>query len=168
MLSAKTRCRRPVLHLDIVDLPEALASFTSPEPVINLTVRLDARGYLATSNVVLVSNVTEPASGGVAGAFKGLFGGKKDKDKVTDADDVEVEDSDETVIEAEEKAESENATDAAATGKVKKDKKAKKAAPERVALKFREKALGIKPMTGEEKRTTMARSVILSRGMCLR
>jgi hypoxia up-regulated 1 len=85
-------------------------------------MRLDARGHLATANAVLVSNVTEAKEGGVAGALKGLFGGKKDKADAEEygAEEVEIK-------------------------------------GEKVALRFREKHLGIKPLTGEEKRTTMAR-----------
>ena len=89
--------------------------------MINLTMRLDPRGHLSTANAVVVSDNIDSKDGGVAGAIKGLFGGKKEK----------VED------EAE-------GTEAETKG-------------EKVALRFREKHLGVKPMTGEEKRTTMAR-----------
>ncbi|ORX33442.1 Hsp70 protein-domain-containing protein [Kockovaella imperatae] len=138
---------RPVLHLEILELEQALANFTSPEPAVNLTIRLDSRGYLATSNAVLVSNLTEPeVSGGVAGALKGLFGSKKDKDETGNEDENVEEGEDAVTKEAEDGSTPEQS-----------EKKSKKAKLEKVALKFREKQLGIRPMTGEEKRVTMAR-----------
>lgn len=120
-----------MLSVDILNLESALANFTSPEPVVNLTMRLDARGHLAVANAVLVSNVTEDeaGSGGVAGALKGLFG-KKDKEE---SDSQATEDS------ADEKT----------------DKSKKK--PEKVALRFKEHHLGVKPTSGEEKRKIMSR-----------
>jgi hypoxia up-regulated 1 len=122
----------------LVDVPAALANFTSPEPTINVTLRLDTRGHLATSNAVLYSAAPESESGGVAGALKGLFG-KKDK--------VETEETEEG--EGEAGAES-NKTVSAKAGK-----------KEKVAIKFKEKFLGVKPMSGEEKRNTQARYVPL-------
>ncbi len=115
---------RPVLSVQLVHVATALSNFTSPSPVVNLTMRLDPRGHLSAANAVLVSNVTAAKEGGVAGALKGLFGGKKDK--------VEVESED--VEEFDVKG-------------------------EKVVLRFKEKHLGVRPMTGEEKRTTMAGSV---------
>lgn len=85
-------------------------------------MRLDPRGHLSAANAVLVSNITETKEGGVAGALKGLFGGKKDKEE------VEVDDAGELEVKG-----------------------------EKVVLRFRERHIGVKPMTGEEKRTTMAR-----------
>ena len=85
-------------------------------------MRLDPRGHLSTANAVLVSNLYEAKEGGVTGALKGFFGGKKDK---ADAEGLE---TDEVELKG-----------------------------EKVALRFREKHLGTMPMTGEEKRTTMAR-----------
>ena len=114
-------CRKPVLSVQLVDVNSALATFTSPSPIVNLTMRLDSRGHLSTANAVLVSNVAEAKEGGVTGAIKGLFG-KKDKVEV-DGDEAE--------------------EGQANTGKA--------------ALRFREKHLGVKSMTGEEKRTTLAR-----------
>lgn len=118
----------------MIDIPGALNNFSSPEPIINLTLRLDTRGHLATSNAVLVSNVTETESesGSVAGKLKGLFGGKKEK---TDGE----------------------AEEAAADESEESEKPAKNGKKEKVAIKFREKVMGVKAMTGEEKRTTMAR-----------
>lgn len=123
--------------MSLLDVQAALANFTSPEPTINLTLRLDTRGHLATSNAVLYSNVPESESGGVAGALKGLFG-KKDK----------VESTDETETENGAEVES-NKTAKATSGK-----------KEKVAIKFKEKILGVKAMTGEEKRNTQARYVV--------
>lgn len=131
---------QPVLSVALIDIPGALSNFSSPEPIINLTLRLDTRGHLATSNAVLVSNVTETESGGVAGALKGLFGGKKDKTDGEDAADTEGEGTSGQADEAD------KPVAAASTGK-----------KEKVAIKFREKILGVKSMTGEQKRTTMAR-----------
>ena len=121
------------MAVSLIDIPAALANFTSPEPTINLTLRLDTRGHLATSNAVLFSAAPEPESGGVAGALKGLFG-KKDK--------VETEETEEEETEPET-----NKT----TTPTKPGKK------EKVAIKFKEKILGVKPMSGEEKRNTQAR-----------
>jgi hypoxia up-regulated 1 len=125
------------LAVSLVDVPAALANFTSPEPTINVTLRLDTRGHLATSNAVLYSAAPETESGGVAGALKGLFG-KKDK--------VETEETEEG--EGEAGAESNKTVNAKAGKK------------EKVAIKFKEKFLGVKPMSGEEKRNTQARYVI--------
>lgn len=112
-----------------------MSNFSTPEPVINLTFRLDHRGHIAAANAVVVSNATASAesTGGMAGALKGLFGKKEKK-----------EDGEATVEEGTE--EDVDAKD------VKKEVK-----KEKVAVKFREKALGLKAMTGEEKRVTMAR-----------
>jgi len=120
--------RNDILSVELLNVDSALANFSSPEPIVNLTMRLDARGHLATANAVLVSNATEEASGGVAGAFKGLFGKKDKEDK-----------------ESEEDAESKDV-------KTKEKKKV-----EKVALRFREHHLGVKPASGEEKRKIMAR-----------
>jgi hypoxia up-regulated 1 len=119
---------QPVLSVEIMDVEAALANFTSPSPIVNLTMRLDSRGHLAAANAVLVSNVTESSTGGVAGAIKGLFG-KKDKEKTEDS-----------------AVEGENDETSALPVK-----------GEKIALKFRERHLGIKAMNGEEKRTAMAR-----------
>ena len=142
-----------------MELQQALANFTSPEPVVNFTIRLDPRGYLATSNAVLVSNVTEPeSSGGVAGALKGLFGRKdKEEPQATVEGDEEVEENTEIA----DKEEGSGEADGQEEADKKADKKAKgKPKAEKVALRFREKQLGIKPMTGEEKRTTLARLIL--------
>lgn len=126
---------KPVLAVSLVDIPAALNNFSSPEPIINLTLRLDTRGHIATSNAILISNITEPESGGVAGKLKGLFGGKKDKtENAADGEAGELEDEVEEV-----------------------EKPAKKGKKEKVAIKFKEKIMGVKAMTGEEKRMTMAR-----------
>jgi hypoxia up-regulated 1 len=79
----------------------------------------------------VVSNVTveADAEGGVAGAIKGLFG-KKDK---------ETEDAD------------------AATNETETETKATKPKPERVPVKFRESAVGYKPLSAEDKRKTNQR-----------
>lgn len=107
--------------MQVVDLNKALANFSAPFPVINLTMRLDPRGHLSTANAVLVSNITD-AKSGMADTIKGLFGGKKEK---------EIE-ATEDVGEAEGKG-------------------------EKVAVRFREKHVGQKSMSGEEKRTTFSR-----------
>ena len=127
-------CRNPILSVEFLNLPDVLANFTSPEPVINLTMRLDSRGHLATANAVIVSNATEDESaGGVAGKWKGLFG-KKDKEDKAD-DEEETEEPEKDVKE--------------------KDKKKPKA--EKLALRFKEHHLGVKATSGEEKRKIMSR-----------
>ncbi|ODO10822.1 hypothetical protein I350_01420 [Cryptococcus amylolentus CBS 6273] len=121
---------QPILSVQVYDIEKALKDFTAPSPVVNLTIRFDPKGHLSAANAVLVSNVTESKDGGVAGALKGLFGGKED-------DKQQVE-------------------EVASEGE-KEEKKDGKKAPTKVALKFREKHLGVKPLSGEEKRTTNAR-----------
>ncbi|WVF72219.1 hypothetical protein IAT40_007031 [Kwoniella sp. CBS 6097] len=124
---------KPILVVNVVDIQSALSNFTAPSPVVQVTMRLDPRGYLSAANAVLTSSVVEAEKeGGVAGALKGLFGNSK-KDKA-EAEDEDVEGD----ITADEKKE-------------------KTAKPQKVALKFREKHVGIRPMTSEEKRTTQAR-----------
>lgn len=109
-----------------------MVNFTSPEPIINLTMRLDSRGHLATANAVVVSNATEDeSSGGVAGKWKGLFG-KKDKE----TDETETKE---------------------ATEKDVKEKEKKKPKAEKLALRFKEHHLGVKSTSGEERRKIMAR-----------
>lgn len=76
----------------------------------------------------------EEGSGGVAGALKGLFGKKEKK------------------AEGEATVDEEEAEDDVKADAVKKEVKKEKA-----AVKFREKALGLRAMSGEEKRVTMAR-----------
>lgn len=122
--------RNPILSVELLNLASALTNFTAPEPVVNLTLRLDARGHLAVANAVLVSNATEEeaTSGGVAGALKGLFG-KKDKEEVEDS----------------------NSTEAV------NEKKEKGKKLEKVSLRFKEHHLGVKHATGEEKRKIMSR-----------
>ena len=114
---------KPLLQVSVVDVAAALANFSSPQPVVNLTMRLDPRGHLSVANAVLVSNVTTSKDGGVAGALKGLFGGKDKKD---------------------EDAATEEETATPSKG-------------EKVALRFREKHLGVKPMSSEERRATQAK-----------
>lgn len=100
-----------------------------------MTVRLDPRGHLSIANAVLISNVTESSTGGVAGALKGFFGKKDEaKQEVFDA---------------------EGETDG--TSEEGKDKDKKESKVEKTVIRFREKHVGVKPLTGEEKRTTMSR-----------
>ncbi|KAK4684151.1 hypothetical protein P7C73_g6049, partial [Tremellales sp. Uapishka_1] len=110
----------PFLSLQLLDIPTALANFSSPAPIVNVTLRLDSKGHFSTANAVLVSNGTVE-SGGMAGAIKGLFG-KKEKE-----------------------------------GEVEEGEEAPLSKVEKLALKFREKSLGIKSISGDEKRTTLAR-----------
>ncbi|WVR05173.1 hypothetical protein IAU60_002185 [Kwoniella sp. DSM 27419] len=126
---------KPILAVQVSGVQAAVSNFTAPSPVVQVTLRLDPRGHLSVANAVLGSYATEveEKEGGVAGALKGLFG-KKDKE-VKDPETAE--------------------DDVAAAETPADDKKAAK--PAKVALKFREKHLGVRPMTGEEKRTTQAR-----------
>lgn len=121
----------PILSVTYAELDETVANFTSPSPVVNTTIRLDSRGILSVANAILVSNetATEPATGN-GGVLKGLFGGKKD-DKTA---------------EGTEGGDDANATETPAAPKA-----------ERVPIKFRERALGIKGLTGVEKRQTQQR-----------
>ncbi|WRT67203.1 uncharacterized protein IL334_004169 [Kwoniella shivajii] len=133
-ISEKDAKTKPILSLSVVDIQSTLKNFTSPSPVVQVTLKLDQRGYLAVANAVLTfnSSIEDTKEGsGVAGALKGLFSSKKDKE------DEEIEDS--------------STEDSVA----KEDKKESK--KQKVALRFREKHTGIRPMTGEEKRTTQAR-----------
>lgn len=127
-----TESRQPALSVQIIDVATSMSNFTAPSPAINVTVRLDPRGHLSIANAVLVSNTTDSASSGVAGALKGLFG-KKDKEDAKEVAGADAEaDSEETPSEASSKV-------------------------QKVAVRFRERQLGVKHMTGEEKRTTLAR-----------
>nr|ODN95058.1 hypoxia up-regulated 1 [Cryptococcus depauperatus CBS 7855] len=121
---------QPILSVQVYDVEKALNEFTASEPVVNLTLRLDPKGHLSAANAVLVSNVTEFKEGGVAGVIKGLFGSKDEADK------------------GEQDKEEQDGTSRS------------KAKDQKMALKFREKHLGIKSMSGEEKRITNARYVL--------
>lgn len=126
----------PILEVNIPDIAAALANFTAPEPVVNLTLRLDKRGFFSVAQAALTSNATdtdvpEKAKGGVLG---GLFG-KKDK---AEADGEAAADD-----KAENKTEAEKAAE-----------KPKKAP--RVALKFTSKPL-YRTMSKDEKRITKER-----------
>ncbi|OCF36427.1 hypoxia up-regulated 1 [Kwoniella heveanensis BCC8398] len=125
---------KPILAVNVLDIQSALSNFTAPSPVVQVTMRLDPRGYLSVANAVLTTNALDTEKeGGMAGALKGLFGnGKKDKDASGEEEDE-------------------------AEGDAVDSKKEKTAKPPKVALKFREKHVGIRPMTSEEKRTTQAR-----------
>ncbi|WVO20849.1 uncharacterized protein IAS62_002149 [Cryptococcus decagattii] len=128
--SAHTSIHEPqsILSVEVHDVDKALADFTAPEPVINITMRLDPKGHVSAANAVLVSNVTDSKDGGVAGALKGLFGSNEE----TKEDEED------------------------------KDQKESKNKSPKMALKFREKHLGLKPLSGEEKRVTNARLISIS------
>ncbi|KJE05336.1 hypoxia up-regulated 1 [Cryptococcus gattii NT-10] len=126
---ASIRERQSILAVEIHDVEKALADFTAPEPVINITMRLDPKGHVSAANAVLVTNVADSKDGGVAGALKGLFGSKEEETKEDEED---------------------------------KDQKESKNKSPKVALKFREKHLGLKPLSGEEKRVTNARLISIS------
>jgi hypoxia up-regulated 1 len=131
-----------ILGVTLADVKGALANFTSPSPVVNMTLRLDQRGIFSVANVALVSNETttdDKAEGGVAGALKGLFG---KKDAADGAEAADADDEDEA---------------AAAAANDTNSKPAVKPRKERIPIKFRESAIGFKPMTGEEKRLTAKR-----------
>ncbi|KIS00769.1 hypoxia up-regulated 1 [Cryptococcus deuterogattii 2001/935-1] len=129
--SAHASIREPqsILSVEVHDVEKALADFTAPEPVINITMRLDPKGHVSAANAVLVSNVTDSKDGGVAGALKGLFGSKEEETKEDEEDQ---------------------------------DQKESKNKSPKMALKFREKHLGLKPLSGEEKRVTNARLISIS------
>ena len=81
-----------------MDLDTAVSNFSSPSPIVNLTMQLDRRGHLSAANAILISNVTEAKEGGMAGALKGLFGGKKDKAEGTAEDTEEAETKGDKVV----------------------------------------------------------------------
>lgn len=127
----------PISELTIPGIKEALANFTGAEPAVNLTLRIDSRGLFSVANAVLVSEAKdEPVASGVAGAIKGLFGGKKE----------EAAESDET---EEQEPEVENNETAKAP--------TKKATKPRVPLKFREKPVGPTYLSKEQKSATNQR-----------
>ncbi|WWC89981.1 uncharacterized protein L201_004911 [Kwoniella dendrophila CBS 6074] len=133
---------KPILSVKISDIENSVKNFTNPLPVVQVTLRLDPRGYLSVANAVLTSNSTGSEettkdAGGVAGALKGLFGSKKDKDSSDDSVPAEENPTEDEVVDTKEEK-----------------KQPKK---QKIALKFKEKHTGIRPMTGEEKRTTQAR-----------
>lgn len=133
---------KPILSVAFVDVKQALANFTSAEPILNVTLRLDNKGLLSVANAVVVSGAPEHKEGGIAGAISGLFGGRN-KEKEEDTED----------------AESDAPADAETTVKSK-DKKDVRG--DKVVIKFRETPLGVKTLSGEEKRNIKARSVILA------
>lgn len=137
----------PLFAIQFTDVAASLSNFSTPEPFINLTFRLDHRGHIAAANAVIVSNLTSPdtasgSGGGVAGALKGLFGKKEKKDAADSADDAVAEDQ------------AAEGSDSAETKEKEKEKEMKR---EKVVVRFREKPLSLRPMGGEEKRSTLAR-----------
>lgn len=91
----------------------------------------------------------EASEGGMAGALKGLFGGKKDKDKAEAETEGEATvDGEENVKESKSKIKEREKKRAAAEAK----EAAKEAKREKVVVPFRESALGARPMTAEEKK----------------
>ena len=163
-LAPKLTTRKPVFNLHVTEVAPALANYTTPEPFLNLTLRLDHRGHIAAVNAAIVSNVIPaPASDasastseGVAGALKGLFGKKDAKDG--DAT-VEGEEEEEKADEAKEGKDSKKSKkEKKEKEKREKDKREKR---EKVVVKFRETYPAQRPMGGEEKRSTAARYVSL-------
>lgn len=151
---------KPVFALQFTDVASALANFSTPSPYLNVTFRLDHRGHIAAVNAAIVSDVipappadpaTEPEEGGgVTGALKGLFGGKKDKEG-GDAEDAE---------EGADKEKEESKKDKKEKTKKEKEKeKEKDKGPkrEKVVVRFKETYPGVRPMNGDEKRSTAAR-----------
>lgn len=122
----------PILEVNIPDISAALANFTAPEPVVNLTLRLDKRGFFSVAQAALTSNQTDVPEK-AKGVLGGLFG-KKDKAEA------------EPEADAEEKGENKTETE-----KVEKPKKAP-----RVILKYTSKPL-FKTMSKDEKRITKER-----------
>ena len=146
--------------LQFTEVASALANFSTPEPYLNLTFRLDHRGHIAAVNAAIVSDIVpaipagdEEETGGVAGALKGLFG-KKDKNGSGESE-VSV-DGDEADVDGDEKEKDGKKGKKEKRDKEKKDK-SKEPKREKVAVKFRETYPGQKPMGGEEKRSTAAR-----------
>lgn len=112
-----------IASVEILGVAEALANFTGSDPVIKVSMKIDSNGLLRVANVVLTSENEEAAeSGGVAGKLKGLFGGNK-KDKEKDTEATE---EDEEVV--------------------------PEVTAKKIALKSREHQLGLKPLSGEQKR----------------
>ncbi|EKC99928.1 hypothetical protein A1Q2_05752 [Trichosporon asahii var. asahii CBS 8904] len=124
----------PILEVNIPDISAALANFTAPEPVVNLTLRLDKRGFFSVAQAALTSNQTDVPEK-AKGVLGGLFG-KKDKTETSADADAETEG-------AENKTEAEKAAE-----------KPKKAP--RVILKYTSKPL-FKTMSKDEKRITKER-----------
>ncbi|WWC61044.1 uncharacterized protein I303_103622 [Kwoniella dejecticola CBS 10117] len=140
---------KPILSVTISDIQKAVRNFTGPSPIVQVTLRLDPRGYLSVANAILTSSVpdVEEKDSGVAGALKGLFGSKKDKDKESTTGEGAEENGGQDV----------ETTTNTNTNTSSKDEKKKETKKQKVALKFKERHTGIRPMSGEEKRTTQAR-----------
>jgi hypoxia up-regulated 1 len=153
-----------VFALQFTDVASALSNFTTAEPYLNVTFRLDHRGHIAAVNAAIVSDIIpapvgdsdESESGGVAGALKGLFGSKKDKDaegqgEATVEGEEEVGDG-----ESDKKDKGKGGKESAKKDKKEKGKK-KEVKREKMVVRFKETYLGQRPMNGEEKRSTAAR-----------
>lgn len=124
-----------LVQVDIRDIEKAFVNMTETEIAasrIKLTMRVDARGFVQAASAVAHMPTAPKEKESVKDKLKGLFGGSN-KDEADKADEVLKN------LEAE-LEELENA-----------DKEKK------VALKFTETALGVKPLSAEIKRQAKAR-----------
>lgn len=120
----------PILEVEIPDISKALANFTAPEPVVNLTLRLDKRGFFSVAQATLTSNATDVPEK-AKGVLGGLFGKKESADEADAAAD-----------------EGKNDTKA--------EKAAKPKKPARTVLQFHSKPL-YRALSRDEKRVTKER-----------
>ncbi len=136
----RMRWHRPLpaelLEVELLDVSAGLANLTEQEvtdPVIRLNVKIDQRGLLHAVNAVALGETKGDAS--LAGKLMGLFGGSKDKGDTDKAD----EDSKDKDLEKELQAE------------------LAKAKEKKVAIRFREIPLGVKPAALETRKQAKAR-----------
>ena len=127
-----------LLKVDLLDVAETIANLTEhdvSDPIVKLTMKIDSRGLLSAVNAVASS---EQKNASLTGKFMGLFGGSKDK---TDGDaEGEISEQDE--------AEAEKAAD---------EKEDAKPKEKKMALRFTEHAIGVKPLSSESKKASKRR-----------
>ena len=126
-----------LVRVDVRDISKAFVNMTDVEIAasqLKVTMRLDSRGFVQAANAVVHIPTTPKEKESVADKLKGLFSGSS-KDEADKAEDVI------KTLEAE-------------LEELEKSDKEKK-----VALKFSETQLGIKPLSAESKKQAKARLV---------
>jgi hypothetical protein len=126
-----------LVRVEVKDISKAFVNMTDVEIAashLKLTMRLDSRGFVQAANAVVHIPTTPKEKESVADKLKGLFSGSN-KDEADKAEEALKS------LEAE-------------LEELERNDKEKK-----VALKFSEVPLGIKPLTAEAKKQARARSV---------
>jgi hypoxia up-regulated 1 len=122
-----------LLKVDLLDVAETVANLTEQDvsdPIVKLTMKIDSRGLLSAVNAIACG---EQKNASLTGKLMGLFGGSKEKtDEDTGGD-----------LSEEEKAAAE--------------KQEAKPKEKKVALRFSEHAIGVKPLSPESKKASKRR-----------